>query len=811
MVERFSERLGRLINKRPWLFIALALIITAICVPGLALLKAESGYDTMIKSSSTVYQDNMRYEEQFGDSAMVVMLSGSMENIFAESNWEVIKSFEQEFSEDERFLSIYSPNFVFNLAAQGAEKSLSELTLQRQALAEQAAAEAKALAISLGLDEAAQEAYAEGARQQVYQQFESAFVQIEEVLDAAYNDPLKIVNGDIFISDDISAQLDVVIPDSTHAMLFVTTIGNLSDSEMLQIANDVETYLRTSVFSMVDTTVVADSKMIKAIGDGISNSIMLLFGISVVIMTALLYLLFRVRWRLISLVMVGFGVLWTFGLMGYAGIPLSMATMAVLPILVGLGIDYSIQFHNRYQEEIRSAQDTGKAVVSSVKHMLPVVGFALLATLIGFISLYISELPMIRDFGIILAVGVALSCIVALFMLNGIITVGDRKTDIKKLQASAEKAGDRSERALSLMGRVAFRVPLVIIILATGFGIAGGVYDQKLPINTDYEQLMPQDMQALKEVKELREVLGSGLDLRFFVESDDITERNRLETIYNFQQKALAQYPELLGTDGPVDLLMRANDGVMPEKEQAEAILSATPQFFVSKILSEDRTKGVISFNAAHMELEETGRIIDGLAEMAESAGGMTIAPVGTLALGSAAMNGAVGTRGSINLICISAVFLILLLLYRDFMKALFTIIPVGLVIAWTSLAMYALGIPLNPLTAIMGVLIVGIGTEFMVLLIGRYSEERKKGTAPRESMLTAISRIGRAIAITALTTLGGFGALVASDFVLIRDFGIATVLGVFFCLISTIVVMPPLIVWVDERREKLIRQKANR
>ena len=71
--------------------------------------------------------------------------------------------------------------------------------------------------------------------------------------------------------------------------------------------------------------------------------------------------------------------------------------------------------------------------------------------------------------------------------------------------------------------------------------------------------------------------------------------------------------------------------------------------------------------------------------------------------------------------------------------------------------------------------------------------------------MVTALSKIGRAIVTTALTTLGGFGVLIASDFVMIRDFGIATVLGVFLCLVVTITVMPGLLVWFDEWRRKRV------
>ena len=67
--------------------------------------------------------------------------------------------------------------------------------------------------------------------------------------------------------------------------------------------------------------------------------------------------------------------------------------------------------------------------------------------------------------------------------------------------------------------------------------------------------------------------------------------------------------------------------------------------------------------------------------------------------------------------------------------------------------------------------------------------------------MVIATSKTGRAIVTTGLTTLAGFGILAASNFVMIRDFGIVTVIGVFLCMVSTIAIMPPLIVWFDERR----------
>jgi len=187
----------------------------------------------------------------------------------------------------------------------------------------------------------------------------------------------------------------------------------------------------------------------------------------------------------------------------------------------------------------------------------------------------------------------------------------------------------------------------------------------------------------------------------------------------------------------------------------------------------------------------------------AEPPPGVSIAPVGSLALGASTIDAVVSKRLTMNLICLGAVFVVLLLVYRRLSRAVFTIIPVGAVIAWSSLDMYLIGIPLNPLTAVLGVIIIGICTEFMVLLTGRYDEERQGGLSPTEAMVKAISKIGRAIVITAVTTLGGFGVLIASNFVMIRNFGIATIISVLLSLVITIAVMPGVIVWYDKWRAK--------
>jgi hydrophobe/amphiphile efflux-3 (HAE3) family protein len=432
-----------------------------------------------------------------------------------------------------------------------------------------------------------------------------------------------------------------------------------------------------------------------------------------------------------------------------------------------------------------------------------VVGIALLATIIGFITLYISKVPMIQDFGVVLAIGIIVSYLVGLFLLHSIVYLVDRKVSVKFLKESAAKASGRIERILFRIGKLAIKNTVWIFIVAVVFAVAGGIMDHWLPTNTDYEELMPQNTPELVELRELREIVGTGETIYFIVESEDVTSAEVLNWQQDYLDRALSSHPQIISGESLAMLVSGAAGGVIPPQPQIDAILEGAPPQYLSQFLADDRKMTKMSFNVNYMSLEETLNLLRAMQEEARTPAGVSFSPVGSVAVGAYIVDAVVGSRLELNLICLGAVCVVLVLVYRRFGSIVFTILPVGAVIAWSSLDMYLIGIPLNPLTAILGVLIIGICTEFMVLLTGRYEEEKTLGLSPQDAMVTALSKIGRAIVTTALTTLGGFGVLIVSNFVMIRDFGIATVVGVFLCMVITLTVMPGLIVRYDEWRLK--------
>ncbi|MFC1950957.1 RND family transporter [Chloroflexota bacterium] len=712
-----AQKLAKFIEKRPWWFVIAAVILSGAAIPGVLMMRTESGMDTLVSPSAQIFLDNARYEEQFGGESITVLLEGPLDLTGNQSHADAVVALNQKVATDESLIRVLGPQPI----------------------------------------------------------------------------------------------------DAENNLFIITPRGNMSDADQLEVVQGIEQFFADNTMTGITSTVVDMSKVVDAIARNISGDLGLLFGLAMGVMVVILFFIFRVRWRLLSLLMVGIGALWTFGIMGYAAVPVSMVTMAVLPILIGLGIDFSIQFHNRYEEELTRSDSVSQAIVNSVKAMWPVVGIALLATVIGFITLYVSSVPMIKDFGVMLAVGVIMSYIVGLFLLNSVLYLIDKKKPVEQLGRSSEKNNHRIDNVLARVARFVVKHPLPIFLIALAAGTAGGIVDQWIPVKTSMIEMIPQDIPELVEMRRLSAVAGgggSGLD--FMVEADDVTDKDFLLWLADFEAAEIAKYDKVVSTDSPTTLIDGALDdqfGISIEQaEQAHidgvvAGLRTTMPAVVARVISADNKMAGVTLRAQGVSLEETYNLLQSISADAHAQDVTSWAKVGSTALGAQVVGAIIGPRLMLNSLCIVAVLIILLLIYRKIAKTVFIILPVGLVIGLLSLIMYITGIGINPITAIMGILVVGINTEFMVLLTSRYEEEKANGLLPHEAMVVAASRMGRAIIATGITTLGGFGVLIASSFPLMSDFGIITVAGVALCMISAIVVMPPLMVWwdnlMDRRRAK--------
>ena len=115
-------------------------------------------------------------------------------------------------------------------------------------------------------------------------------------------------------------------------------------------------------------------------------------------------------------------------------------------------------------------------------------------------------------------------------------------------------------------------------------------------------------------------------------------------------------------------------------------------------------------------------------------------------------------------------------------------------------LILFLLPIPLNPMSATLGALVIAISTEFSILLSARYRQERAKSGDTVRALERAYSSTGAAVLASGATAIAGFAAVVASKIQMLHDFGAVTVIDLTVSLLGVLLVLPAAIVWAEQR-----------
>ena len=193
-------------------------------------------------------------------------------------------------------------------------------------------------------------------------------------------------------------------------------------------------------------TVTGAPVVLEDLADALAGSVLRLLVVALIVMALVLALVFRSRLRIVPLLVALAAVAVTFGAMALIGAPLTMASIAVLPVLLGLGVDYAIQFQARVEEE--AATPSAAARLAG-----PTIATAALATGVGFLVLQLSPVPMVRGFGALLVVGIVFALLLAFSAGTAALALSLRRDRDGLLARSLRGAGELADSARAALAR----------------------------------------------------------------------------------------------------------------------------------------------------------------------------------------------------------------------------------------------------------------------------------------------------------------------------------------------------------------------
>jgi predicted RND superfamily exporter protein len=539
-------------------------------------------------------------------------------------------------------------------------------------------------------------------------------------------------------------------------------------------------------------------------------------------------------------------VLWMFGLLGWLGV--EAGTISIFPVVLisGLSIDFGFHVFNRYREQrgpddgIREPMSEGIRLVTTALLLVTVTAS------IGFLANLVNPLPVIRDLGVSITLGVVSALIIFVTVVPALKISIDGL--LERLGLDRHKAalghGTYLRPVLETSVTLARRAAPVVLILAVVVGTLGGLawtelgqenyqqsdgevaeWKQQLPGPLGWEQSefpeQQQHAQAAYQPANADDAAQSQILVR-----DGLTANSTLEDIEAGVQRieddgllitqtavqsyhtpttemrrvaaenetfaAVFQRADTDGNGVPDRNLEAVYDAFYEADSQtAERVLERTDGEYRSALVT-------VSLDADRSEGGDVVPQLDDAAAVMEGDGQRTATAAGSIAVNYAILNETIGGILLTMVIALLTIAVALTAVFR-YMHGSATLgavvaLPIVLVVGLVIGGMYLLEIPLTLLTALLMSLVIGLGIDYNIHVGDRFADELNAGRTPVESLRRAVTGTGGALLGSTLTSVGAFATIALVPHPQMQSFGGLVVIALVTSFAVSMLVLPSLL-----------------
>ena len=568
------------------------------------------------------------------------------------------------------------------------------------------------------------------------------------------------------------------------------------------------------------------------------------------------------------------GASWALGFATLTIGHLNILTIAFMPMLVGLSVDYSIHFIARYEEERAARRALGPALARTFSGTGWGIAAAALTTAVSFLALLLAGFKGLAELGFVGGSGVLLAALATFTMLPALLVLADRRGSQRAVPAPQPLREPRGDHWSAILRRPAATLILSVLLVALAVPALG-----RVRFDFNLLHLQAEDTEAARWARtvfesERRSVLFEEVAASSLDEARRKVAALRALPSVAEVESILSVLPEDQERKRP--LIMSVRDLVADlsfEPRPAEPVDLQALRSTLERIRFKMGDDGAPAADADGLDRErhEVRRLID---EFLATAGRMDAAelrhalagfqaelfgdlqeklevlkadpraePVTPADLPAALRARYVGRTGHYRLFVFPAedvwefapltrfvadvrsvdaeahgtpgrtyeylrmmkegyeragfyalvgVALLTVLTFRAVGPALLALIPLTLGAAWTLGLMGLAGVPFNVANLLLLPLLVGIGIDNGIYVIRRFGEADGPGERPALPRSTA-----RAITLSGLTTMVGFGSLMISSHRGIQSLGLVVVLGVGSVLVASLATLPSLLALV--------------
>ncbi|HWF35583.1 MAG TPA: MMPL family transporter, partial [Solirubrobacteraceae bacterium] len=457
------------------------------------------------------------------------------------------------------------------------------------------------------------------------------------------------------------ARFSYLFPTAHSALIQVRLRSSLSDAQQARAISLIRQAVRMPTFHLAyggKYTVTGAPVVLNDLATEITASVGVLLIAALLVMAAVLLIVFRRRLRLLPLAIALAATGITFGAVSLAGASLTMASIAVLPVLIGLAVDYAIQFQSRIEEAHgeEGVEDARGAVRRAAVMGAPTIATAALATATGFLVLLLSPVPMVQGFGLLLVIGIAIAFACALCVAAAALVLAERdggplgaalrgaadilrdlgRTAARAIPARAVRAPAARARSLGAGARggaqraISAGVARPGRVLAAGavLALAGWVADTQMSVQSDVTKLVPSNMRALRDLNTLEKVTGVSGEIDVTIRAADLAQPRIVNWMISYEQDLLTHFgyverngcaravlcpalslPDLFSQGRTASTASGTSASPLTEA-RIRTLLGVLPPYFKSAVITSDYRFATVAFGIRLMPLAKQEQVI---------------------------------------------------------------------------------------------------------------------------------------------------------------------------------------------------------
>ena len=556
------------------------------------------------------------------------------------------------------------------------------------------------------------------------------------------------------------------------------------------------------------------------------RSDLVVFGIAVAsVFAVMLFLFFGNIWFVILPISNAFLTTFaTAGFLGYMDWKISVVSSNFIALLLILTISLTVHVLVKINELQKGFTENNESLINAVDQMFLPCFFAAITTAVAFLSLLLGDLKPVIEFGKMMAFGISIAFIFTFSFLPSSLSLikNNKSKDYLSLHKITNKILAISEKYSTYI-YLTFSVVFCVLILGT----------TKLVVENRFIDYFDEETEIYQGMLEIDQNLGGTATLDIiikepsFIASDDLIEDEffddslfddesssasgywwnvyslaELEEIHDYLD-SLPEIGKVLSVASGIKLARLINDGEDLNDLELALLRSVLPEdiretllySYINKDDSIVRISTRVNESAENLNrnelLEKINNDLITKFNLSEDRFEIT----GLAVLYNNMLQSLFQSQIGSLLLVFSVIALMLLLIFKSFKIMIIGLIPNIFVASSVVGTLGLLKIPLDIMTITVAAISVGMAVDNTIHYIYRYKKEMKITNSIEMALQNAHTTTGRAIFYTAATIATGFSILSLSNFFPTQLFGIFTALAMLIAFISSLSLLPNLLV----------------